>query len=126
MEAVSARSESTSIMDLPDILSDTPGNRKRRASPGLDLDREAEESSARKRLKDDHVPSENNGSTMVSTRSLIGESAVEELTLELQCGCCTELVYRPVLVLPCQHFFCGRCVPAMSIIDIHSAAFIPL
>jgi E3 ubiquitin-protein ligase CHFR len=121
-----ARSGSTSTIDLPDILSDTPGNRKRRASPGLDLDREAEESSARKRLKDDHVPSENNGSIMVSTGSLIGERAVEELALELQCGCCTELVYRPVLVLPCQHFFCGRCVPIMSVIYNHSAAFISL
>lgn len=27
---------------------------------------------------------------------------------ELQCGCCSGLVYKPVLVIPCQHFFCGR------------------
>ncbi|KAI6114415.1 hypothetical protein F5141DRAFT_1187953 [Pisolithus sp. B1] len=33
---------------------------------------------------------------------------VEDLVQELQCGCCSELVYRPVVVSPCQHFFCGR------------------
>jgi len=33
---------------------------------------------------------------------------VDELAQELQCGCCSELVYKPVLVMPCQHFFCGR------------------
>lgn len=35
---------------------------------------------------------------------------VNELAQELQCGCCTELVYHPVVVSPCQHFFCGRYV----------------
>ncbi|KAF8895547.1 hypothetical protein BD779DRAFT_736465 [Infundibulicybe gibba] len=34
---------------------------------------------------------------------------VEELSQELQCGCCSELVYQPVIVSPCQHFFCGSC-----------------
>ncbi|KAI6027655.1 hypothetical protein BKA83DRAFT_4232205 [Pisolithus microcarpus] len=34
---------------------------------------------------------------------------VEDLVQELQCGCCSELVYRPVVVSPCQHFFCGSC-----------------
>ncbi|KIJ54401.1 hypothetical protein M422DRAFT_153683, partial [Sphaerobolus stellatus SS14] len=28
---------------------------------------------------------------------------------ELKCGCCTELCYNPVVVNPCQHFFCGSC-----------------
>jgi E3 ubiquitin-protein ligase CHFR len=36
------------------------------------------------------------------------EALAEDLTQELQCGCCAELVYRPVVVSPCQHFFCGR------------------
>ena len=35
---------------------------------------------------------------------------VENLAQELQCGCCAELVYHPVVVSPCQHFFCGRYV----------------
>ncbi|KAG1822856.1 uncharacterized protein BJ212DRAFT_1330957 [Suillus subaureus] len=37
------------------------------------------------------------------------ETLAEDLAQELQCGCCTELVYRPVVVSPCQHFFCGSC-----------------
>ncbi|KAJ8595226.1 hypothetical protein M405DRAFT_857457 [Rhizopogon salebrosus TDB-379] len=37
------------------------------------------------------------------------EALAEDLTQELQCGCCAELVYRPVVVSPCQHFFCGSC-----------------
>lgn len=36
------------------------------------------------------------------------EALAEDLAQELQCGCCAELVYRPVVVSPCQHFFCGR------------------
>ncbi|KAG9025798.1 hypothetical protein FRB95_009772 [Tulasnella sp. JGI-2019a] len=28
---------------------------------------------------------------------------------ELRCGCCTELLYRPVVVTPCGHYFCGSC-----------------
>lgn len=39
-----------------------------------------------------------------------GDSLVERLAQELQCGCCSELVYRPVIIAPCEHFFCGRCV----------------
>jgi hypothetical protein len=37
-----------------------------------------------------------------------GEALAEHLAQELQCGCCSELVYKPVIVTPCQHFFCGR------------------
>ncbi|THV03864.1 hypothetical protein K435DRAFT_715169 [Dendrothele bispora CBS 962.96] len=33
----------------------------------------------------------------------------DDLVQELQCGCCSELVYKPVVVSPCQHFFCGSC-----------------
>jgi E3 ubiquitin-protein ligase CHFR len=39
-----------------------------------------------------------------------GKALSDDLAQELQCGCCSELVYRPVVVSPCQHFFCGRCV----------------
>ncbi len=37
-----------------------------------------------------------------------GQVLADELEQELQCGCCSALVYRPVIVSPCQHFFCGR------------------
>jgi len=33
---------------------------------------------------------------------------LDEFAEQLFCGCCSELVYKPVLVMPCQHFFCGR------------------
>ncbi|KAH9922815.1 uncharacterized protein BXZ73DRAFT_51208 [Epithele typhae] len=39
-----------------------------------------------------------------------GAALAENLEEELQCGCCSAIVYRPVVVVPCQHFFCGSCV----------------
>lgn len=39
-----------------------------------------------------------------------GHALADDLAQELQCGCCSELVYKPVIVSPCEHFFCGRCV----------------
>ncbi|KAF9013399.1 hypothetical protein BDQ17DRAFT_600044 [Cyathus striatus] len=60
-----------------------------------------------KRMKEDqdYVPKSciNDGVTESS-------ELVDGLAQELQCACCSELVYRPVLVMPCQHFFCGSCV----------------
>ena len=37
-----------------------------------------------------------------------GLKFADVLAEDLHCGCCSELVYKPVLVIPCQHFFCGR------------------
>lgn len=76
---------------------------KRRASPlfeGLEFE------DSRKRMKEDDDPgqSEESGSNKLSMKP----SLVDELAEELQCGCCSELVYKPVIVAPCQHFFCGR------------------
>ncbi|OSD07204.1 hypothetical protein PYCCODRAFT_1381772, partial [Trametes coccinea BRFM310] len=39
-----------------------------------------------------------------------GGALADNLEEELQCGCCSAIVYRPVVVAPCQHFFCGSCV----------------
>ncbi|KAI0335883.1 hypothetical protein GY45DRAFT_1316634 [Cubamyces sp. BRFM 1775] len=39
-----------------------------------------------------------------------GNALADNLEEELQCGCCSAIVYRPVVVAPCQHFFCGSCV----------------
>ncbi|KAF8914897.1 hypothetical protein CPB85DRAFT_1218554 [Mucidula mucida] len=47
--------------------------------------------------------------TSTSGAAVDGVAFTEELAEELQCGCCSELVYRPVVVNPCQHFFCGSC-----------------
>ena len=43
-----------------------------------------------------------------SVARIDGEALAEHLAQELQCGCCAGLVYKPVIVTPCQHFFCGR------------------
>lgn len=37
-----------------------------------------------------------------------GEALSEDLGQELECGCCSALIYKPVVVNPCEHFFCGR------------------
>jgi E3 ubiquitin-protein ligase CHFR len=69
-----------------------------------------EENTCRKRVKedvDDAAACQSNGE-LTSISNTIQFNLVEELAQELQCGCCTELVYRPVVVSPCQHFFCGR------------------
>ena len=52
----------------------------------------------------------------------------DDVAQELQCACCSELVYRPVLVIPCQHFFCGRCVcvPHLAVCPADYVPFFPL
>lgn len=77
-------------------------NLKRRASPSF----EGLEEDSRKRMKEDEglEPSNVSGPNTLP----IGPSLVDQLAEELQCGCCSELVYKPVIVAPCQHFFCGR------------------
>ena len=75
---------------------------------------EAEGCSSRKRLKED--PPGPEAQSSVSGAALVnGAALADELEQELQCGCCAALVYRPVLVSPCQHFFCGRLVSEPSI-----------
>ncbi|KAJ6525305.1 hypothetical protein DFH09DRAFT_1188845 [Mycena vulgaris] len=83
--------------------------------PSLTLKRSAsasfndvlDESVSRKRMKEEHkVPEQVEAMTTIP----MDDSALaEQLAQELQCGCCSELVYRPVIVAPCQHFFCGSC-----------------
>ena len=61
----------------------------------------------RKRLKED---SDLDAQMLVEPEQSRDSKIADHLSEELQCGCCSELVYRPVLVMPCQHFFCGRSV----------------
>ncbi|THH30718.1 hypothetical protein EUX98_g3453 [Antrodiella citrinella] len=78
---------------------------KRTASSAFES---AEDSSSRKKLKED--TSESEMAIAISEPTVDGHALADELEQELQCGCCSALVYRPVLVHPCQHFFCGSCV----------------
>lgn len=93
----------TDITDSLSALSSSTTPLKRRASTSF----ECPDDNSRKRMKED----------MEDMPYPAGENILEsnarfanQLAEELQCGCCSELVYRPVLVMPCQHFFCGRCV----------------
>ena len=84
---------------------------KRRASPDAQMD----DVISRKRLKEDDARRDEDAVALslgvVGTVPGVDVLALaEDLAQELQCGCCSELVYRPVVVSPCQHFFCGRCV----------------
>ncbi|TFK68577.1 hypothetical protein BDN72DRAFT_841547 [Pluteus cervinus] len=91
---------------MPITPNPTAPSLKRAASTSF----EGLEESGRKRLKEDHtIPDEEcpgSASLDAPTDSL---DLVEGLAQELQCGCCSALVYRPVIVTPCQHFFCGSC-----------------
>ncbi|KAF4617933.1 hypothetical protein D9613_006028 [Agrocybe pediades] len=94
--------------------SSSSGSLKRRASSSFDCS----DQSSHKKLKEDPEVNEITDSTSIRTTdgegSTSGNTAVaafaDDIADELQCGCCSEIVYRPVLVMPCQHFFCGSCV----------------
>lgn len=100
----------SSVMDVASLIHSEPtgepcGTLKRRASSTFD---DVGEGSSRKRLKD---ASENVADAQPEEEEqpqVDGQALVDELEQELQCGCCSALVYRPVIVSPCQHFFCGR------------------
>ncbi|KAG6903253.1 hypothetical protein C0995_000148 [Termitomyces sp. Mi166 len=64
---------------------------------------------SRKRMKEDKVSAPKAVDNSDATLSTISSTLADDLARELECGCCSDLVYRPVLVNPCQHFFCGSC-----------------
>jgi hypothetical protein len=77
---------------------------KRRASPSFES---LEGDTSRKRLKedvDDNSIDSGSNQNLLTTQ----HAFADDLAQELNCGCCSELCYHPVVVSPCQHFFCGR------------------
>lgn len=98
------------ISDLPLPVSEASSSSipslKRRASQSAFDSLDDTDNSSRKRLKEDSMnklsrPEE-------QSQTVDGQVLADDLEQELQCGCCSALVYRPVIVSPCQHFFCGR------------------
>ncbi|KAG7088296.1 hypothetical protein E1B28_012306 [Marasmius oreades] len=81
---------------------------KRRASSTF----EGMQDDCRKRMKEDErAVLEGTGvDSSSSSSSATAVGLVEDLSEELQCGCCSGLIYKPVMVSPCQHFFCGSCI----------------
>ncbi|KAJ7486031.1 hypothetical protein B0H11DRAFT_1805987 [Mycena galericulata] len=84
------------------------GSLKRSASDSFN--EVLDESISRKRMKEEHEE-DSEGPEQAGSAVVPADDAAlaEQLAQELQCGCCNDLVYRPVLVAPCQHFFCGSC-----------------
>ncbi|CAA7261412.1 unnamed protein product [Cyclocybe aegerita] len=80
---------------------------KRRASQSFTC---PDDSISRKRMKEAIPEGDDKATGTESGAPDASVSFVEVLAEELQCGCCSELVYNPLLVMPCQHFFCGSCV----------------
>ena len=73
---------------------------------------------SKKKLKDDGdgAPSAAGEGGGGEAGAVDGAALADGLEEELQCGCCSAIVYRPVVVAPCQHFFCGRCVFVCSLV----------
>lgn len=119
----SSSSSSAAAADHDPALapSSSSHNLKRLASPtfeGLDGD-------SRKRVKtngnsadaDTDLPQTNPAlanatqAVALSAQPTPSSALLDDLEQELLCGCCSALLYRPVIVLPCEHYFCGRFVP---------------
>ena len=70
-----------------------------------------EELTDRKRLKEDMALS-NSGNDLKDTSTIVvnGDALADDLAQELMCPCCSDLVYKPVVILPCDHISCGSCL----------------
>lgn len=111
---------SSPVPDLQQVVTDSLQSvlisslLKRRASPSFDA-----VDDNHKRMKQDKDSDNNCNCNALPTPAGM-EKFTDVLADDLQCGCCSELVYKPVLVIPCQHFFCGRqvsSVPLSSLAD---------
>lgn len=94
---------STSFISSSTIGSFNSHSHKRPVSPDPDSDHRV-----KKKMKEDINSSESVHKPDASNQAIDGNTLAEDLAQELQCGCCSELVYKPVVVIPCDHFFCGR------------------
>lgn len=83
--------------------------RKRSASPSFEG---MQPDGSRKRHREDTEANTDHESALPplasTSASVVPIDLESELAQELECPCCSALVYRPVVVSPCQHFFCGR------------------
>ena len=100
-------------IDLPAASTSATAPLKRTASEAFED--ASDDETTYKKLKDtnDHAAGEGEES---SGASVDGGALADNLEEELQCGCCSAIVYRPVVVQPCQHFFCGRCVRTYCVV----------
>jgi E3 ubiquitin-protein ligase CHFR len=85
------------------IERELPTTLKRRASPSF----EGQGDNIRKRFREDVPPNAQPNSTEQPS-TISGLALADDLEQELLCGCCSGILYKPVIVYPCQHYFCGR------------------
>ncbi|EIM86010.1 uncharacterized protein STEHIDRAFT_59109 [Stereum hirsutum FP-91666 SS1] len=119
MSSSSSSSAAAADHDPALATSSSSHNLKRLASPTF----EGFEGDSRKRAKtngnsvdaDTDLPQTNPAlanatqAVAVSTQPTPSSALLDDLEQELLCGCCSALLYRPVIVLPCEHYFCGSC-----------------
>jgi hypothetical protein len=117
--AVSASAAMGSALSTIDRSAPGASSLKRRAASAALSD--ADEST-RKKAKTAHaddglapVHEEDEGAAPLLPLPIDGGALAAELAEELECGCCSAVVYRPVVVMPCQHYFCGRCARPSSL-----------
>ena len=97
------------IVPVPEAATSATASLKRSAAEAFED--ASDDEASHKKLRDDCGVSAA-GPEDDEDKTVDGPALADNLEEELQCGCCSAIVYRPVVVAPCQHFFCGRCVGA--------------
>ncbi|KAI0720449.1 hypothetical protein C8T65DRAFT_791392 [Cerioporus squamosus] len=96
------------IVPVPEAATSATASLKRSAAEAFE-DASDEEATSHKKIRDETRPAVP-GDEDEHGKTVDGSGLADNLEEELQCGCCSAIVYRPVVVAPCQHFFCGSCV----------------
>ncbi|KAG8938197.1 hypothetical protein FRC04_009254 [Tulasnella sp. 424] len=130
-------SSSSTLHPLLQLTSATPSSSSRSLKRSVDQLSEFESSPPSKRVKeqmaDDHievddqlrvekdetvVKMEEQTASKSESKDQAVENAIETVKAaqfvdameeELMCGCCAGLLYHPVVISPCGHYFCGAC-----------------
>ncbi len=99
------------IVLVPEAATSATASLKRSAAEAFE--EASDDEASHKKMRDD-TEVVTRGGEVEQGKTVDGPGLADNLEEELQCGCCSAIVYRPVVVAPCQHFFCGRYVGAGS------------
>lgn len=120
----SSSSESSAAAIADHDLASSSHNLKRPASPTFEgLDEDSRKRAKKNEADADVAPQTNPASDDANTTQAVAlptqptpsSVLLDDLEQELLCGCCSALIYRPVIVYPCEHYFCGRSVLSLSV-----------
>ncbi|RDX53271.1 hypothetical protein OH76DRAFT_1343155 [Lentinus brumalis] len=95
------------IVLVPEAATSATASLKRSAAEAFE--EASDDEASHKKMRDD-TEVVTRGGEVEQGKTVDGPGLADNLEEELQCGCCSAIVYRPVVVAPCQHFFCGSCV----------------